>query len=116
MLGDGELIYLLDERGRRYWTVLQKGMIKVAGLGVIDGEKLIGKLSGSKFSLSGGREFWILKPTVNELMQSIERGPQVIMPKDAATIVFRLGIRPGETVVEGGLGSGSLTIALANAV
>ena len=33
MLSEGDLIYLLDDRDRRFWIQLQKDMMKVQGLG-----------------------------------------------------------------------------------
>jgi tRNA (adenine57-N1/adenine58-N1)-methyltransferase len=44
------------------------------------------------------------------------RGPQIIYPKDLGNIINLADIFPGATVVEGGLGSGSLTAALLRAV
>ena len=44
------------------------------------------------------------------------RGPQIVYPKDLGLIVTLADIFPGATVVEGGLGSGSLTSALLRAV
>lgn len=44
---------------------------------------------------------------------SIKRGPQVILPKDAALILAYSGVTPGAKVVDAGTGSGSLAIFLA---
>lgn len=115
MLRDGELVYLLDEQGRRHWATVQTGMIKVGGLGVMDGSRLVGMESGSKISVAS-KTLWVLRPGTPELMGSIERGPQVIGGKDAATIVQRLDLKCGDLVIEGGVGSGSLTTSLLNSV
>ncbi len=115
MLQEGEIAYLLDDRGRRFWVLLGKGMVKVNELGVVDGNKLIGAESGSRISLAG-KEFWVLRPGILELMESIERGAQIIGSKDAATIVHHLDLKCGDVVIEGGVGSGSLTLSLLNAV
>lgn len=115
MLREGELIYLLDESGKRHWLTLGPGMIKAAGLGVVDGAKLLGKQEGITIPLAGQR-FVALRPGAVELMASLDRGAQVIMPKDAATILLRCDLKPGDAVVESGVGSGSLTTALLNAV
>ncbi|MCU0860942.1 MAG: methyltransferase domain-containing protein [Methanomassiliicoccales archaeon] len=115
MLREGDLIYLLDDRGRRHFLILSGGMMKVAGLGVIDGSRLVDRPEGSVLRV-GERGFHALRPGANELMESLDRGPQVITPKDAATIVFRLDLKPGDAVLESGVGSGSLTTALLNAV
>lgn len=115
MLSEGDLIYLLDDRDRRYWIQLRKEMIKVPGLGVVDGGKIIGHEDGSLIKLAG-KDFRALTATVAQLMGSLERGPQIITPKDAATIVFNLGLRSGDVVLEAGVGSAGLTMALLNAV
>jgi tRNA (adenine57-N1/adenine58-N1)-methyltransferase len=115
MLCEGELVYLLDEKGKRHWLPLAQGMIKLPGLGVVNGSKLIGLEEGSRIAL-GEKEFVVLRPGAQELMESLDRGPQIILPKDAATILFKLDLKPGDAVVESGVGSGSLTTALLNAV
>jgi len=115
MLLEGDLVYLLDERGKRYWTTLSPGMLKVTGLGVVNGAKLIGMPEGTRIAI-GERRFAVLRPGAVELMDSLERGPQIIMPKDAATILLKLDLKPGDVVLESGVGSGSLTTALLNAV
>jgi tRNA (adenine57-N1/adenine58-N1)-methyltransferase len=115
MLSEGDLIYLLDDNERRSWLKLQKDMVRVPGLGVIDGSKIVGREDGSAVKLAG-KQFWAFRATVVQLMESLERGPQIITPKDAATIVFRLGLRAGEIVLEAGVGSGGLTMALLNSI
>jgi tRNA (adenine57-N1/adenine58-N1)-methyltransferase len=115
MLSEGDLIYLLDDKDRRYWLQLQKDMVRVQGLGVVDGNKIVGREDGALIKLAG-KDFRAFKATVLQLMESLERGPQIITPKDAATIVFQLGLRAGETVLEAGVGSAGLTMALLNAV
>jgi len=115
MLREGDLVYLLDEKGLRHWATIKKAMIRVEGLGVVDGSRLVGKESGSRISVAN-KTLWVLRPGTPELMESIERGPQVIGRKDAATIVQRLDLKCGDLVIEGGVGSGSLTTALLNAI
>ncbi|MBI0582646.1 MAG: tRNA (adenine-N1)-methyltransferase [Methanomassiliicoccus sp.] len=115
MLSEGEFIYLLDDRERRSWLQLRGEMVKVQGLGVVDGSKIVGRPDGSLIKLAG-KDFRAFRATVVQLMESLERGPQIITPKDAATIVFQLGLRAGETVLEAGVGSAGLTMALLNAV
>jgi tRNA (adenine57-N1/adenine58-N1)-methyltransferase len=115
MLREDDLVYLLDEKGKRYWIKLNPGMLKVPGLGVLDGSKVIGREEGSEVPLAG-MAFVVLRPGAVELMDSLDRGAQIIMPKDAATILLRCDLKPGDAVVEAGVGSGSLTTALLNAV
>jgi tRNA (adenine57-N1/adenine58-N1)-methyltransferase catalytic subunit len=112
---EGQLVYLLDDRGRRYWTNARPDMLKIPGLGVLDGNKLMALESGSKMSFAGV-EFYVLIPGNPELMESVDRSAQVIIAKDAATILFNLDVKSGDTVLEAGLGSASLTMPLLNVV
>ena len=63
-----------------------------------------------------GKKFWLLVPGASEMMSSVERGAQIITPKDAATILMELNIKSGDKVLEAGVGSAALTIALLNQV
>ena len=58
----------------------------------------------------------LLKPTLQDLEDLIERGPQIIIPKDIAWISYRLGASSSEHIVEVGGGSGALTLALAQSL
>jgi len=112
---EGHIAFLMDEKGKKHWVKLENGMLKVQSLGVIDGSKLIEAGDGGEVLLAGKR-FILFSPGVTDLMETVERGAQVITTKDAATIVFELDLKDGDVVVEAGLGSGSLTTALLNAV
>ena len=115
MLRQGELVYLLDDRGKKHWVVLGEGMAKVSSLGVVDCARLIGRREGEWITIAD-RRFVLLRPGAIEFMDSLERAAQVITAKDAATIVFRLDLKCGDIAIEAGVGSGSLTTALLNAV
>lgn len=115
MLSEGDPVYLLDDKDKRYWFRLQNDMVKIQGLGVVDAGRLIGRPDGSAVKVAG-REFFVFKGGIIEQMGSLDRGPQIITAKDAATIVFHLDLRAGDVVLEAGVGSGALSIALLNAV
>ena len=106
---------LLSADGRRYFVPDGTGFVRVKGLGTVDTNKLSSSRYGTHVSIAG-RSFLLLPPTLDDMLGSLSRGPQIIMAKDAAQIVHCLSIRSGSRVVEGGSGSGSLTIALLNAV
>jgi len=108
-------IILLDSRSRSFLIPLHAGKIRVEGMGVIDTDSIDDNAAGRVVTISG-RRFLALKPTISLAMEHIERGPQTISGKDAALIIFYLGIGPGSTVLEAGAGSGSLTLALLHAV
>ena len=54
-----------------------------------------------------------MKGKLKSVQTKIKRGPQVILPKDAALILAYSGVEPGAKVVDAGTGSGSLAIFLA---
>ena len=59
---------------------------------------------------------YLLKPTMEDLMMKASRESGIIYPKDAALLIMKAGIHSGSKVMEIGTGSGSLTMALAQAV
>ncbi|MHA1312193.1 MAG: tRNA (adenine-N1)-methyltransferase [Candidatus Helarchaeota archaeon] len=81
--------------------------------GVINCEDLIGKEFGIKIESSLGKPFYILKPTIRDITLKTKRKTQIIYPKDASFIIYFTGIRSGYRVLEAGVGSGALTLALA---
>ena len=112
---EGELVYLEDASGKRSWLKLSFGMMKVQSLGAVDGSKFKDLEEGDKVAIVG-REYRIFRPGVLELMESLDRGAQIISAKDAATILFHCDIKAGDRVIEVGAGSGGLTTALLHAV
>lgn len=114
-IGEGDTVYLEDGNGKRMFMRVADGMVKVPSLGSIDGSRLIGLEDGSRISVVG-REFTVFRPGVIELMESLDRGAQIISPKDAATILMHCDVKCGDRVIEVGAGSGGLTTALLHAV
>ncbi|HIE24196.1 MAG TPA: tRNA (adenine-N1)-methyltransferase [Candidatus Korarchaeota archaeon] len=85
-------------------------------LGTISHDDVIGLEWGSSIKTSIGGEILVLKPTLSDFMEQIPRRTQIIYPKDAAFMIIKSGVLPGSLVVEGGTGSGSLTLCLSFAV
>jgi tRNA (adenine57-N1/adenine58-N1)-methyltransferase len=112
---EGETVYLLDGSGRRIWIRAEPRMLKIASLGTLDGSKVVGAEDGAAIT-AVGREYTVFRPGVLELMGSLDRGAQIITPKDAATILLHCDIAAGGTVLEVGAGSGGMTTALLSAV
>ena len=84
--------------------------------GGMDLKKLIGKPFGTKIKM-GKEQFTIVQPTVVDFMFKLaKRAPQVILPKDASTILAVTGVARDATVVDAGTGSGFLSMFLANYV
>ncbi len=116
MISDGDwvLLYLND---RIRFVVRASPELKFhTHKGFIVGTDVIGKEFGDTVKTSGGVEFALLRPTMRDFIRKFSRASQIIYPKDAAIIIGYLDVAPGFTVLEGGVGSGALTAALARAV
>lgn len=61
-------------------------------------------------------EFVVLKPTIIDLLEKCRRGAQIIMPRDAAQIIAVTGVGRGWRCLDGGSGSGFLSIFLGHIV
>ena len=115
MFEEGEYIFLADGEDRTYWIKVSYDMIRIPSLGTADGTKFKDADDGSAVVIAG-KEFTAFRPGSMDLMSSLERGAQIITPKDAASIIMNCDVKCGDTVLEVGAGSGSLTTALVRAV
>ena len=113
----GEPVLLIDERrGKRHLVVLRHGQHFHTDRGYIGHDALIGTADGTSVKTSLGVRYLALRPTLGEYVLELPRGAQVIYPKDLAVMCFFADVGLGQTVVEAGLGSGALTLALLRAV
>jgi tRNA (adenine57-N1/adenine58-N1)-methyltransferase len=114
-VGLGDRIVLLGEDGRKHALTVEPGARRVEGLGVVDPASLAGAAFGAAVPV-GNRRFLVLRPSLLDRIETLDRKAQIILPKDAAHILVECDISAGRTVVEGGAGSGAMTTALAWAV
>ena len=111
----GDIIVLIDSSYRRFIIDTNGKTDKIKGVGVIDPSSLVGDTYGSQLEI-GNKQFWVLPVSLQDKLKGLKRKAQIILPKDAAHIILNCSIESGQTVFEAGIGSGSLTITLANAV
>jgi tRNA (adenine57-N1/adenine58-N1)-methyltransferase len=84
--------------------------------GILNHDDLIGKPWGSQVFSHQGSPFFLLQPSLADLLTDLKRSTQIMYPKDIGFILSSMSIGPGQTVMEAGTGSGSMTVALAFAV
>jgi tRNA (adenine57-N1/adenine58-N1)-methyltransferase len=113
---DGDQALLIDQRGKRHLLLLRKGETFHSDRGWITHDTIIGQPDGSWVRTSKNTRYLALRPTLSEYVLDMPRGAQVIYPKDLAMVMFWADIFPGARVLEAGMGSGALTLALLRAV
>ena len=111
----GDSIVLIDDKEIRYFVNTDENTLKIKGIGVFNPKDLVGKEYGSLITI-GSKQYWAFQPSLEDKLRGLKRKAQIILPEDAALIIINCGIESGNTVVEAGIGSGSLTIALAHTV
>jgi len=114
-LKPGEQVILIDARGRRYLFQLRPGGSFHSHGGLLSHDELIGLEEGTTVYASAGKQFLVLRPTLKDVVLEMPRGAQVIYPKDLAAMVLLAGIAKGSRVVEAGVGSGALSMAMLQA-
>ena len=114
--GNGDQALLIDRKGRRYLLTLSTDQVFHSHLGRISHDQLIGQRAGGWHRTDLGHTLLAVRPTLGDFVLEMPRGPQIVYPKDLGNIISLADVYPGATVVEGGLGSGSLTAALLRAV
>ena len=111
----GEPVLLVDRKDRRYLFDLIAGREFHTHTGVLAHDEIIGSTEGVRLRSSRGATFLVLRPTMIDAVLKMPRGAQVIYPKDAAAILMQADIFPGARVLESGIGSGALSMALLRA-
>jgi tRNA (adenine57-N1/adenine58-N1)-methyltransferase len=112
----GDLAQLVGLTHKHFIFILQEGGEFQSHRGVLKHDDLIGKPWGSQVFSHTGAPFFLLQPSLADLLNELPRNTQILYPKDIGYILIQMGISEGQTVLEAGTGSGSMTIALASAV
>lgn len=115
-LREGERVTVTDQKGRRHSVVLRAGGVFHTTKGGIAHDDLIGGPEGTVVRSAGGQDYLVFRPVMHEFTVSMPRGAAVVYPKDAAHILMETDIFPGARVLEAGVGSGALSIALLRAI
>ena len=111
----GEPVLLIDRKSRRYLFDLASGREFHTHTGVIAHDEIIGAPEGIRLRSTRGSFFLALRPTLADAVLKMPRGAQVIYPKDIGPILMLADIFAGARVLEAGIGSGALSMALLRA-
>ena len=111
----GEPVLLIDRKSRRYLFDLASGREFHTHAGVIAHDEIIGAPEGTRLRSSRGSSFLALRPTLADAVLKMPRGAQVVYPKDIGPILMLADIFAGARVLEAGVGSGALSMALLRA-
>ena len=113
---EGETALLLDRQGKRYLVTLRPGASFVFHGGRVRHDDLIGSEEGARVRSSSGLPLTVLRPRLMDYLLEMPRHTAIVYPKDIAMLLMWADVYPGATVLEAGIGSGSLTLALLRAV
>ncbi len=111
----GELVLLIDHKGRRYLITLAEGKEFQSHAGVLPHTEIAGSDEGDEVATTRGQKFRVFRPTLTDFVLSMPRGAQVIYPKDLGPMLFLGDIGPGMRVLESGVGSGALSMTMLRA-
>ena len=114
-LRDGEQVLLIDTKKRRYLITLAEGKEFHSHSGIVAHDAVIGTEEGTAFRSSHGMYYTVIRPTLSDFIFKMPRGAQVIYPKDIGPILLLADIFPGARVLESGVGSGALSMAMLRA-
>lgn len=112
----GELVLLLDPDGKRFLVRLAENDTFHHHRGAVRHADVIGQPEGSLIRSGLGRPFAAVRPRLIDSIFEMPRRSGIVYPKDAAHVLAWADIAPGHRVLEAGVGSGALTLALLRAV
>jgi tRNA (adenine57-N1/adenine58-N1)-methyltransferase len=111
----GERVLLIDGKDRRYLVTLRDGGEFHSHAGVTPHADIVGHDEGTTVRSGTGARYLAVRPTLSDFVLAMPRGAQVIYPKDLGPILVMADVFVGARVLESGVGSGALSMALLRA-
>jgi len=106
-------VALEEEGGKVFLVEMVDDVTKIKGLGVFNPSETIGDVKPGEKIIIGQKVLTRISTRLPELYRGMKRRAQTISAKDAGVLITRLGIGPGDVILEAGLGSGGLSLHLA---
>ena len=91
---------------------LSAGQIFHTHAGMVAHDDVIGLPEGSEVLGTTSRRFLVVRPTLADVVLKMPRGAQVVYPKDLGAILLAADVGTGVRVLEAGIGSGALSMAM----
>lgn len=110
---EGDLVQLVGLRHKNFIFTLKAGAVFQSHRGVIPHDEMIGKPWGTQVVSHLGAPFFLLQPSLGDLLRETPRNTQILYPKEIGFLMVNMGIGPGQSILECGTGSGALTTAYA---
>jgi len=107
----GALVIVATPKGKRRLMRVEADRDWHSTHGVLSMKDVAAADYGGEVRTSLGLPLRLYQPGLYDLVKGIKRQTQIIYPKDIAHICLRLGVGPGQRILEAGSGSGALTLA-----
>lgn len=112
----GDLVMLIDSKGRRKMITLESGKKFFSHTGAIEHDDILRSSNASIIESEKGSKYLAIKPLLRDFVLSMPRGAAIIYPKDVALIIGYSDLHPGAKVLEAGVGSGALSASILRAI
>jgi tRNA (adenine57-N1/adenine58-N1)-methyltransferase catalytic subunit len=113
---EGDLVQLVSPTNKVYLVRLAAGGQLHTHRGIVNFDEITGIPWGSQIYTHTGSLYYLLQPSLADILRETKRNTQIMYPKDIGFILVTMGIGPGAQVLEAGTGSGAFSTALAWAV
>lgn len=115
-LRDGQPVVFIDRKQRAHYDHLQAGGRTNMRGDYIPHDPAIGAEEGCRIRSNKGRYYYVFPATLAQHSLNMQRHATIVYPKDVAAILSWADVGPGHRVIEGGFGSGALSMALLRAI
>ena len=105
---------ILDERGKKY--LLKEDCEFQSDLGIVTKEQIANCEIGDELKSHLDHTFKIVKPTVNDFIDLMDRRCSILVKKDIGTVLAYTGLGSGDRVVDSGTGAGAIALNFGNVV
>ena len=105
---------LIDERGKKY--LLKEDREFQTDLGIIKKEQMERATIGDEVVTHLGKKYKIIKPTVNDFIDLMDRRCSILIQKDIGVVLAHTGLGAGDRVIDAGTGAGAIALNFGNVV